>query len=56
MMEQTRDSAANITTMVATSAVMIDWQNILTLLLVITGIVFNIVRIYEIKKKLRKEE
>ena len=49
MLNETKDSIANITTIVATSATMVDWQNLLTLTLVVTGIIFNIVRIYEIR-------
>jgi len=34
---------------------MIDWQNVLTLILVVSGIVFNVVRIYEVRSKMKKD-
>jgi len=55
MITETKDSIANLTTIAATSAVMIDWQNILTLVLVVSGIVFNVVRIYEVRTKMKKD-
>jgi len=55
MISETKDSIANLTTIAATSAVMIDWQNILTLALVITGIAFNVIRIYEVRSKMKKD-
>ena len=54
-MNETKDSVANITTMVATSAVMIDWQSLLTLTLVVTGIILNLFRIYEIRTNRKKD-
>ena len=55
MIAETKDSIANLTTIAATSAVMIDWQNVLTLILVVSGIVFNVIRIYEVRTKMKKD-
>jgi hypothetical protein len=49
-MNETKDSIANITTIAGAGSMMIGWNEVLTLILIVTGIVLNIVRIYEIKK------
>ena len=47
MINETKDSITNITTIVAGTAAVIDWTSALTLALVVTGIAFNIIRIWE---------
>lgn len=54
-MEEIKDSIANGTTVAAAGAVMIDWTSMLTMALIITGIVLNVVRIIDIRRK-RKED
>lgn len=54
-MEEVKDSIANGTTVAAAGAAMIDWTSMLTMALIITGIVLNVVRIIEIRRK-RKED
>ena len=54
MLQETKDTIANTVTIMGTGSVVIGVSEWLTLILLITGIVFNIVRIVEIKK--RKKE
>ena len=54
-MEEVKDSIANGTTVAAAGAAMIDWTSMLTMALIVTGIVLNVVRIIEIRRK-RKED
>jgi len=51
MISETKDSIANVATIVATGSAMVDWTSTLTMVLVMTGIVFNVVRIIEIRTK-----
>ena len=51
MINETKDSIANITTIAGAGSAMIGFNELLSLVLIITGIVLNVVRIYEIKKK-----
>ena len=51
MVNETKDTAANVMTVVGTSGVFMGWNEILTGILLISGIIFNVVRIYEIKRK-----
>ena len=51
MIAETKDSIANVATIVAAGSAMVDWTSALTMILVVTGIVFNIVRIIEIRTK-----
>lgn len=51
-----KDSIANVTTIAGAGAVMIDWNMILTMGLLVTGIILNLIRIYEHKKKPKKEK
>tara|TARA_R110000823_G_scaffold209038_2_gene339316 strand:+ start:888 stop:1052 length:165 start_codon:yes stop_codon:yes gene_type:complete len=51
MIPETKDSIANGVTIAAAGSAMLDWNSILTMLLIVTGIVFNIVRIYVATKK-----
>ena len=54
MVQETKDTIANTVTIMGTGSVVIGVSEWLTLILLITGIVFNVVRIVEIKK--RKKE
>ncbi len=54
-MEDIKDSIANGTTIAAAGAAIIDWSAILTMGLLVTGIILNIVRIIEIRKKTKKQ-
>ena len=45
MIAETKDSIANLTTITAAGSAMVDFNSILTMALIITGIVLNIVRI-----------
>jgi len=51
MIGETKDTAANMITIGATGSVVMGVSEWLTLILLVTGIVFNVVRIYEIKRK-----
>ena len=51
MIQETKDSIANMTTIAGAGTAMLGFNEILSLVLIITGIVLNVVRIYEIKKK-----
>ena len=53
-MSEVKDTIANTVTIMGTGSVVMGVSEWLTLILLITGIVFNIVRIIEIKK--RKKE
>ncbi len=55
-MEDIKDSIANGTTVAAAGAAMIDWSSILTMALIITGIILNVARIIEIRKKTKKDQ
>ena len=52
---EVKDSIANVTTIGAAGAAMIDWNSALTLVLILTGIALNVSRIYELYRK-RKED
>lgn len=53
-MNETKDTVANAITVMGTGSVVMGWNEALTFVLLITGIVFNVVRIYEIKKRKNK--
>ena len=53
-MEDIKDSIANGTTVAAAGAAMIDWTSILTITLIVTGIILNVARIIEIRRKSKK--
>ena len=55
MIQETKDTAANIITVMGTGSVVIGMNEILTFLLLVTGIIFNVIRVCEIRRK-RKEE
>jgi len=54
-MEDIKDSIANGTTVAAAGAAMLDWTSILTIVLVITGIILNVARIIEIRRRSNKD-
>ena len=45
MIAETKDSIANITTITAAGSAFVDWNSMLTMALIITGIILNIMRI-----------
>ena len=45
MIAETKDSIANLTTITAAGSAMVEWNSILTMALIITGIILNIMRI-----------
>lgn len=51
MIQETKDTAANVITVGGTASVVMGWNEILTGALLLTGIIFNIVRIYEIRRR-----
>lgn len=46
-----KDTIANITSVAGTGGFLMGWNEVLTIILIITGIVLNLIRIYEIKKR-----
>lgn len=50
-MNEIKDTTANLTTILGSGAAVMNWNELLTLGLIVTGIVLNLVRIYEIKRK-----
>ena len=55
-MEEVKDSIANVTTIAGAGAVVIDWSMVLTMTLLVTGILLNVVRIYEIRKRQKNDK
>jgi len=55
-MENLKDTAANVITIAGTGSVVMGVSEVLTIFLLITGIAFNIIRIYEIRRKKKEEE
>ena len=55
MIDEVKDSIANGTTVAAAGAAIVDWTSMLTMALIITGIVLNILRIVDIRRK-KKED
>ena len=51
MVHTTKDSVANMATIAGTGAMMIGWNEILTMVLIGTGILLNVIRIIEIRKR-----
>jgi hypothetical protein len=49
-MNDVKDSIANATTIAGPGGIVLGWNETLTLILILTGIVLNLVRIYEIRK------
>tara|TARA_B110000971_G_C19971578_1_gene482852 strand:+ start:1280 stop:1474 length:195 start_codon:yes stop_codon:yes gene_type:complete len=56
MIQETKDTAANVITVLGTGSVVMGWHEVLTFTLLITGITFNVVRIYEIRRKRKLNE
>ena len=54
MVNTTKDTVANITTIAGPSGMVLGWNEGLTLVLIITGIILNIIRIIEIKRDKKK--
>ena len=51
MINETKDTAANVITVMGTGSVVMGASEWLTLVLLVTGIIFNVVRIIEIRKR-----
>tara|TARA_R110000737_G_scaffold352585_1_gene399247 strand:- start:184 stop:348 length:165 start_codon:yes stop_codon:yes gene_type:complete len=51
MIAETKDSIANLTTITAAGSAMVEWNSILTMGLIVTGIILNIQRIRAHRKK-----
>ena len=51
MIAETKYSIANLTTITAAGSAIVDFNSILTMVLIITGIVLNIMRIRDRKRK-----
>ena len=54
-MDNIKDNIANLTTVAGSGSVVLGLNEILTLVLISTGIIFNVIRIYQYKKKRREE-
>ena len=52
-MNDVKDSVANVATIAGPSGMVLGWNEVLTMVLILTGIVLNLVRIYEIRKTKR---
>ena len=55
MISETKDSIANLTTVTGVTSVLMDWQLPLTIILILSGIILNIVRI-KASTKNKKED
>ena len=53
---EVKDSIANVTTIAGAGAMMIDWNGVLTMALIITCIILNVIRIMDHKKKSKKDQ
>ena len=51
MIQETKDTVTNAVTILGTGSVVMGVSEWLTLVLLVTGIVFNVVRIYEIRNR-----
>ena len=51
MIQETKDTVANFTTIAGTGSAVLGFNEILTLVLILTGIVLNVVRLWEIRKR-----
>jgi len=56
MMTDVKDSVANGVTITATGAAIVQWDAVLTMVLIATGIVLNIVRIVETRRAGKKKQ
>lgn len=55
-MQDIKDNVANLTSVAGTGGFIMGWNEILTLILILTGIILNLVRIYEIKRRKSNDE
>ena len=55
MIQETKDSVTNVVTVLGTGGVVMGWNEVLTLVLIVTGIVFNVVRIIELRRRRKNE-
>jgi len=55
-MEEIKDSIANGTTVAAAGAAIVDWSSMLTMALIATGIILNVLRIIEIRKRQKSDK
>lgn len=55
-MTDVKDSVANGVTITATGAAIVQWDAVLTMVLIATGIVLNIVRIVETRRAGKKKQ
>jgi len=55
MMPDMKDSIANVTTLLGTGSAMIGFNEILTFVLISTGIVLNVVRIRATNQRVKQE-
>lgn len=56
MTDTIKDTAANLATIGGSGAVVMQWNEVLTLALIVTGILLNLIRIYEIKRSRKKKD
>lgn len=50
-MNELKDTTANLTTLTGAATAFMGWNEVLTMILILTGIVLNVIRIYSIHKK-----
>ena len=55
-MENLKDTVANVVTIGGTASVVMGVSEVLTIFLLATGIAFNVIRIYEIRRKKKEEK
>ena len=55
-MNNTKDTIANLSSVVGTGGFLMGWNEGLTLVLILTGIALNVIRIYEIKRRNDNDE
>ena len=55
-MNDVKDSVSNLTTLAGAGGFMMGWNEGLTLILILTGIVLNVVRIIETRRRNKNQE
>ena len=55
MIHDVKDNIANATTLAGSGAALMGWNEALTLILIVTGIFLNVVRIMAVRKKANQE-
>jgi hypothetical protein len=55
MIHDVKDNVANATTLAGSGAAMMGWNESLTLILIVTGIILNVVRILAVRKKANED-